>query len=106
MPGAGVEVARNVRVLRVVAADHVGPPVQAAVRPAALEDAVDAAGVLVVGVPVVDDDVRHRLDALAVERCYQGLELCCRPVLGSRIDGQASNHRRRRSARPAVARRA
>lgn len=40
-----------------------------------LEDAVDAPAVLVVGAPVVDDDVGDRLHALAVERADQGLEL-------------------------------
>ncbi|CAM0943928.1 unnamed protein product [Alopecurus aequalis] len=72
---AGVRVARAVSVGAVVAADHVGAPVEACVGGAALEEAVDAAAVLVLRRAVVDDDVRHRLDALAVERGDQGLEL-------------------------------
>lgn len=54
---AGVGVAGAVGEEPVVAADHVGAPVEAAVGGPALEDAVDAAAVLVVGAPVVDDDV-------------------------------------------------
>jgi hypothetical protein len=50
-----------VGVLRVVAADRVGPPVQAVVGGAALEEAVHAARVLVLRAPVVDHDVRHAL---------------------------------------------
>jgi hypothetical protein len=79
---AGVAVAAPVGVLRVVAADHVGAPVQAPVGGAALEHAVDAAGVLVLRAPVVDHDVGHALDALGVERRDQGLELRRRAVLG------------------------
>ena len=73
--GAGVRVARSVSVWAVVAADHVGSPVEACIRGAALEEAVDAAPVLVLRRAVVDDDVGDCLDALAVERGDQGLEL-------------------------------
>uniref|UniRef100_J3MTS0 Uncharacterized protein n=1 Tax=Oryza brachyantha TaxID=4533 RepID=J3MTS0_ORYBR len=80
--GAGVAVAAAVGVLRVVAADHVGAPVEAAVRRAALEDAVHAAAVLVVGAAVVDDDVGEALHVLLVERLNQRPELRLRAVLG------------------------
>jgi hypothetical protein len=81
-PVAGVAVACAVRVRGVVAADHAGAPVEAVVGRPALEDAVDAARVLLVSAPVVYDDVRHALDAPAVERRDQGLELRRRAVLG------------------------
>ncbi|KAM3244174.1 hypothetical protein ACQJBY_055848 [Aegilops geniculata] len=80
--GAGVRVARAVGVGAVVAADHVGAPVEARVGGAALEDAVDAAAVLALRRAVVDDDVGDGLDALAVERPDEGLELRLVAVLG------------------------
>uniref|UniRef100_J3MY47 Uncharacterized protein n=1 Tax=Oryza brachyantha TaxID=4533 RepID=J3MY47_ORYBR len=80
--GAGVAVTAAVGVLRVVAADHVGAPVEAAVRRAALEDAVDAAAILVVRAPVVDDDVGDAHDAPAVEGGDERPELRLRAVLG------------------------
>ena len=78
---AGVGVARAVGVA-VVAADHVGAPVEAAVRRAALEDAVDAAAVLALRRAVVEDDVGDALDALTVERRDEGPQLRLVPVLG------------------------
>ncbi|BAH94350.1 Os08g0473800, partial [Oryza sativa Japonica Group] len=81
-PLAGVAVARAVGVLRVVAADHAGAPVEAVVGRPALEHAVHAAGVLLLGAPVVDHDVGDALDALPVERRDQRLELRRRAVLG------------------------
>jgi hypothetical protein len=80
--GPRVAVPAPVGVLRVVAADHVGAPVEAAVGRAALEDAVDAAAVLVVGAAVVDHDVGDALDALGVERRGERLELRVGAVLG------------------------
>ncbi|GJN15968.1 hypothetical protein PR202_gb02916 [Eleusine coracana subsp. coracana] len=79
---ARVAVAAAVRVLRVVAADRVGAPIQAVVGCAALEDAVDSTTVLLVRAPVVDHDVGHAFDALGVERRDQRLELLRRAVLG------------------------
>uniref|UniRef100_A0A0E0GN84 Uncharacterized protein n=1 Tax=Oryza nivara TaxID=4536 RepID=A0A0E0GN84_ORYNI len=79
---ASIAVTAAVGVLRVVAADHVGTPVEAAVRRATLEDAVDATAILVIRAPVVDDDVGDALDALAVEGGDQRPELCPRAVLG------------------------
>jgi hypothetical protein len=68
-PGARVPVAVVVGVRRVVAADHVGAPVEveAAVGGPALVHAVNAAVVLLVRAPVVDDNGGHALDLLAVE---------------------------------------
>jgi hypothetical protein len=80
--GAGVGVARAVGVRTVVAADHVGAPVEAGVGRAALEHAVDATAVLMLRHAVVDDDVGDHLDVLGVERLDQGLELHLVAVLG------------------------
>jgi hypothetical protein len=60
----------------------VGAPVEAGVRRAAIEEAVDAAAVLVLRRAVIDDDVGDDLDALVVERLDQGLELRLVAVLG------------------------
>ncbi|OAY71292.1 hypothetical protein ACMD2_08946 [Ananas comosus] len=79
---ARVRVARAVGELAVVAADHGGAPVEAVVGGAALEDAVHAAPVLLVGAPVVDHDVGHGFDAAGVQRGYQGPELLLVAVLG------------------------
>lgn len=81
MSGAGVRVSGAVAV-GVVAADHVRAPVEAGVGRPALEEAVDAAAVLVLRRAVVDDDVGDHLDALAVERLDQRLELRLVAVLG------------------------
>ena len=66
----------------VVAADHVGGPVEAGFRRAALEDAVDAAAVLALRRAVVEDDVGDAPDALTVERRDEGPQLRLVPVLG------------------------
>jgi len=89
---SGAAVARAVRVLRVVAADHAGAPVEAVVGRPALEDAVDAAHVLLLRAPVVDDDVGDALDAPAVERRDQGLKLRRRAVLRRVQVVQAPRH--------------
>lgn len=66
--GAGVEVAGAVGILGVVAADEGGAPVEAGVRGAAFEDAVDSSAVFSFGSPVVNHDVGHGFHAVVVYR--------------------------------------